>query len=174
VSGRRKSTQDKTDTSKTEPAGRREGRADSGENSETEALIRRHLRFGWWALLFFVLMGLFLETLHGFKVAWYLEASSTTRRHMWTLAHAHGTLLAVLNLVLASTIRLVPRWSPRPRHLASTCLLSAAVLLPGGFLLGGWFTHEGDPGLGIVLVPVGGILLVIAILLAARAYRRGS
>lgn len=114
-------------------------------------------------------MGLFLESLHGFKVSWYLEIAHTTRRHMWTLAHAHGTLLAVLNLILAATIRFVPHWSRRQRNVASGCLISAAVLLPAGFFLGGCFTHEGDPGLGIALVPVGGVLLVIAVLLAARS-----
>jgi hypothetical protein len=126
------------------------------------------LRFGWCALLVFVLLGLFLESLHAFKVGWYLEASSTTRRHMWTLAHAHGTLLAVLNLVFAATVRFLPQWSYRYRGFASACLLGAAILLPVGFFLGGWITYEGDPGVGIVLVPIGGVLLVMAVVLAAR------
>jgi hypothetical protein len=37
------------------------------------------------------------------------------------------------------------------------------VLLPTGFLLGGLFVYGGDPGVGVVLVPVGGALLVIAL-----------
>lgn len=51
---------------------------------------RRHLRFGWWSLLFFLTFGLGLETLHGLKVGWYLDVENETRRLMWTLAHAHG------------------------------------------------------------------------------------
>jgi len=119
--------------------------------------------------LFFLLLGLFLEGLHGFKIGWYLDVSHATRRHMWTLAHAHGTLLAVLNLMLAATIRLVPGWSHRLRGFASVCLLSSAILLPVGFFLGGCFTYDGDPGIGIVLVPVGAVLLITAVLLAARS-----
>jgi len=138
------------------------------DDSEVAALIRRHQWFGWRSLLFFVLMGLFLESLHGFKVGWYLDAANTTRRHMWTLAHAHGTLLAVLNLILAGTLGSVPGWSQRQTRFASTCLLGAGVLLPTGFFLGGCFTHGGDPGVGIALVPVGAVLLVVALFLAAR------
>ena len=139
-----------------------------GHDEAVAALARRHLRFGWRAFLVFALLGLLLETLHGLKVDWYLELAHTTRRHMWTLAHAHGTLLAVLNLIWALTIRTVPEWLPRHAKLASACLLSATVLLPAGFFLGGFFTHEGDPGIGIALAPVGGILLIIALTIAAR------
>ena len=52
--------------------------------------LRRHLRFGWWSLLCFLTLGIVLESLHGFKVGWYLDAAHSTRRLMWTLAHAHG------------------------------------------------------------------------------------
>lgn len=133
------------------------------------ALSRRHLRFGWWSLLCFLSLGIGLETLHGLKVPWYVGVATTTRRHMWTLAHAHGTLLAVLNLVLGATLHLLPAWPARSRNLASVCL-GSAVLLPAGFFLGGLLPYEGDPGLGIVLVPVGALLLLIAVLLAARAW----
>lgn len=117
-------------------------------------------------------MGLFLESLHGFKVGWYLEVANATRRHLWTLAHAHGTLLAVLNLLLASTVRRVPGWPRGQRSLASACFVSAAILLPAGFFVGGFFIQGGDPGLGIILVPIGGGLLFIAVLLTALAVRR--
>ena len=55
-----------------------------------EILFRRHLRVGWWALLVFLSMGIALETLHGFKIGFYLDASNHTRLLLWTLAHAHG------------------------------------------------------------------------------------
>jgi len=57
---------------------------------ETRALAERHLRFGWWALLGFLTVGLVLEAFHGFKVGLYLDVPNQTRRLMWTLGHAHG------------------------------------------------------------------------------------
>ena len=52
-------------------------------------------------------------------------------------------------------------------RLASTSLVFASVLLPGGFFLAGIRFYEGDPGLGIVLVPVGAALLLLTAGLAA-------
>src|ERR1041384_5348702 len=134
--------------------------------------VQRHLRFGWWALLIFLTMGLALESLHGFKVGLYLKVSNETRRLMWTLAHAHGTLLGLVNLAFASTIRLVPAWPASRRSLASSALLAATILMPAGFFLGGVFIYAGDPGLGILLVPIGGILLFASVFLCARAAMR--
>jgi hypothetical protein len=130
---------------------------------------RRHLRFGWWALLVFLTLGLALETLHGFKVEAYLRVSNETRRLMWTLAHAHGTLLALVNIAFAVSLGFFPAWAERKRTFASVSLLAATVLMPAGFFLGGTFIYGGDPGLGILLVPVGGILLFAAVLLTGLA-----
>jgi hypothetical protein len=88
---------------------------------------------------------------------------------MWTLAHAHGTLLSVLNIVFAMTLGLTTDWNESRRLLASRCLRGALVLMPLGFFLGGVRTHGGDPGLGVLLVPPGGFLLFVAVLLTARA-----
>ena len=40
--------------------------------------------------------------------------------------------------------------------------------MPVGFLLGGLFPLGGDPGPGIVLVPIGGVLLLVGVLTMAR------
>ena len=133
--------------------------------------VRRHLRFGWWALAVFAAGGLVLETLHGFKIGAYLDVTNETRRLMWTLAHAHGTLLAVVNLAFAFSASLTPAWPPRARNAASCSLLAASALMPGGFLLGGVWVYAGDPGLGILLVPAGGVLLFVAVLLAALSLK---
>jgi hypothetical protein len=87
------------------------------------------------------------------------------RREMWRLAHAHGTLLGMLCLVFsvvadkhlvdparASIARLV-RWG--------------AVLMPVGFFAGGILNSEGDPSLGVVIVPIGAALLVVALVRCA-------
>jgi hypothetical protein len=130
---------------------------------------RLHLRIGWWSLLLFLTLGLALETLSGFKVGLYVDVSSSTRRLMWTLAHAHGTLLAVLNIVFAMTFPVATSWSEPTRLLASRCLRGASILMPLGFFLGGVRIHGGDPGLGVLLVPAGAVLLFVAVLLTARS-----
>lgn len=140
---------------------------------ELVACVRRHLRFGWWSLLAFLALGIALEGLHGFKVGAYLNVSNSTRRLMWTLAHAHGTMLALVQIAFGVTVRLVPEWDARQREFASACLRGAAVLVPAGFFLGGMFIHTGDPGLGILLVPVGAVLLFGSVYLTACAMGRG-
>jgi hypothetical protein len=43
------------------------------------------------------------------------------------------------------------------------------VCLPGGFFLGGVSFYSGDPGLGVLLVPVGAVLLLAGVFMTARA-----
>ena len=142
------------------------------KNGPNPALIRRHLRFGWWTLLVFLTAGLVLEAFHGLKIGAYLNVSNETRRLMWTLAHAHGTLLGVLNLAFAATLRSLPSWREQGQRAASFSLLAATILMPAGFFLGGVVIYSGDPGLGILLVPIGGILLFTAVLFTALALSR--
>ena len=68
---------------------------------ETAQIGKTHLRVGWWALLAYLSLGIAPESMHGFKIRWYLDVSNETRRLMWTLAHTHGTLLSILNIVFA-------------------------------------------------------------------------
>lgn len=131
-------------------------------------LASRHLRFGWTALLGFLCLGIALEALHGLKVGWYLDVANDTRRHLFTLAHAHGTLLALVNLAFGATIGARPHLLGDRSALTSNCLIGASLLMPLGFLLGGVVIHAGDPGLGIALLPVGAILLVVAVALVVR------
>ena len=65
----------------------------------------RNLCFGWWSLLCWLSLGMVLEALHGFKIGWYLEVTSEARRLQWSLAHAHGTLIALVNIAFAATVR---------------------------------------------------------------------
>jgi hypothetical protein len=126
-----------------------------------------HLRIGWWSLLIFLSLGIALELCHGFKVRWYLDVSNETRRLMWTLAHAHGTLLALLHMAFAAATWLVPAWAPGWRRLASRALCVASVAIPLGFFLGGVQIFAGDPGIGILLLPAGAFLLFVSVLLTA-------
>src|SRR5437870_13382819 len=107
---------------------------------------RRHIRFGWWSVLLFAGFGFALETLHGFKVRAYVDVSNETRRLLWTLAHAHGTLLAVVHVVFGLCVATFPDLSVRNLKLISTSLVAASIVLPGGFFLGGIAFYSGDPG----------------------------
>ena len=129
---------------------------------------RRHLRLGWWSLLAFATLGLGLESLHGFKIRAYLDVSNETRRLMWTLAHAHGTLLAILNIVFGMSLRVVPELATSRLAFVSSALAGATIVVPAAFFLGGVVFYGGDPGLGILLLPVGAFLLLAAIFLIAR------
>jgi hypothetical protein len=135
----------------------------------TTDYVRRHLRIGWWSLLFYLTLGIGLEAMHGLKLGFYLDVSNDVRRLMWTLAHAHGVLLALVHIAFAFSIRELGEDSWKWRPLTSACLTGAGLLLPGGFLLGGMFIYGGDPGLGIVLVPIGALLLFVGVLRAALA-----
>jgi len=122
----------------------------------------RNLRFGWWSLLVFLSLGGGLEILHGFKIGWYVDVGNEMRRLMFTLAHAHGTALALVNIAAGLTARTIKDFELRPSIAFS--LIWAAILFPAGFFLGGVVTYGGDPGLGIWLVPVAAILLFYSVL----------
>jgi hypothetical protein len=139
------------------------------ERSDT--LARRHFLAGWWLLLVFVAMGAALEAFHGLKLGFYVDLGNATRRLVWTLAHAHGVLLGLVNIALAVTLE-IRGMRAEPARIASASLLGASVLLPGGFLLGGITVYGGDPGVGILLTPVGAVLLVVAIVLVLRDVAR--
>jgi hypothetical protein len=129
----------------------------------------RHLRWGWWSIAAFVGLGVVLESLHGFKIGGYLDVENSTRRHMWTLAHAHGTLIGLLHLAYAFTVGSRPGVAS---PVASVALSVAGLALPLGFFLGGAWFHAGDPGLGILLVPVGALAMVLAsLVIALRVHR---
>lgn len=130
----------------------------------------RHLRLGWWWFFVFAGLGLLLETFHGFKIGYYLNVSNETRRLMWRLAHAHGTLLGGINVLLGLTLRTADDSRFKDPRSISQALLGASVLLPLGFFLGGVQFYSGDPGLGVLIVPVGAVLLLAALFMIARAF----
>lgn len=131
---------------------------------DTEAahgpLARAHALWGWAGLFTWLAFGTALELLHGFKTPTYLE--DAMRRELWTLAHFHGAMLSVVNVVYV-------RWSDNPtlspaaRRSASVALRAGSALLPLGFLLGGVAHYEGDPSLGIFLAPLGAVCVLFAV-----------
>ena len=127
---------------------------------------RKTLVLGWVLLALFLPLGLTLEALHALKLPVYLD--SAMRREMWTLAHAHGNLLGILCIAFAAVAaKTVPDAAARAS--IARWLRWGAVLMPLGFFFGGVLNHEGDPSWAIVLVPVGGVALLVALLRTALA-----
>jgi hypothetical protein len=139
--------------------------------SQSDEIVSRHLRIGYWALALFVTLGLALEGMHAFKVGAYLDVGNETRRLLWRLAHAHGTLLALLHVGYALTVRARPAAA---RPLASAGLTAALVLIPGGFFAGGIAVHGGDPSPAVLAVPAGFVALVVALVTTARSVNAPS
>jgi hypothetical protein len=130
------------------------------------------MRSAWLGLLVFVTLGIALELLHAFKSDAYLGVHNETRRLMWTLAHAHGVGLSLVHLGFAATVELgFAALSPRI-VLASRLLHWSAALIPTGFLLGGVVSYGGDPSAGVLLVPIGAVLLWVAVACVALAMLR--
>jgi hypothetical protein len=134
--------------------------------------LDRNLRFGWWSLLVSLSLGGMLEILHGFKIGWYVDVGNDMRRLMFTLAHAHGTALALVNIAAGLTGRNVKDLTPRSS--VSFSLIWAGILFPVGFFLGGVVTYGGDPGLGIWLVPIAALLLFYSVLRIALDLSRSG
>jgi hypothetical protein len=118
---------------------------------ETTALIRQ----GWISLGIWIAFGILIEGFIGFRTPALLDDS--VRRELFRLAHAHGTLLSLVLITAAICARLE---LIRLGRIGALGLRSAALLLPMGFFLGGLWHFKDDPGLGIVLVPVGAVLLL--------------
>jgi len=136
-------------------------------NSSPTPEERRHFKLGWWSLFVFVFLGIMLEGMLAFRVSWYMDVDNDTRRLMLRLGHAHGTLLSLVNIAFAATLARITL--PAASQLwASRFLAAATLLIPSGFILGGLQIHDADPGLGIVLLPAGAILLVFALYNTAR------
>jgi hypothetical protein len=132
------------------------------------------VRHGWIGLSAFVLLGIALEGLHAFKSSMYLGVGNETRRLMWTLAHAHGVGLSLVQLGFAASVGLLGGALAGKLRNAGRLLDGASVLIPSGFFLGGVVTYEGDPGIGIVLVPLGALLLLAAVVRIAWVFCRND
>jgi Na+-driven multidrug efflux pump len=126
------------------------------------------LRTGYWLLAVSIPLGLTLEALHGFKVRAFLQ--SEMRHELFRLAHAHGTLLGILCLVFSA---LAERNVPEASRASIARLIAwGAVLMPLGFFFGGILNSEGDPSLGILLTPVGALLLIVALVRCAQGAKK--
>ena len=121
------------------------------------------LRQGWLSLALWMSVGLLLEGLLGYKIPAYLD--DPQRRELLRLAHAHGTLLALVLVVAAL-------WAEKrvpPRAAVAGLRLGAAVM-PLGFGLAGIWHPEGDPGPLIWAVPPAALLVIFGIFAIALSH----
>jgi uncharacterized membrane protein YgdD (TMEM256/DUF423 family) len=129
------------------------------ENREIEAVPSRGIaRQAWFSLLFWMSMGLLFEGLIGFRAPVYLQ--DPLRRELFRLAHAHGTILSLLLLIV--NLYLVKDLISPPK-LALRSLQAGVVSMPFGFLLGGLWHYESDPNFLIFIAPLGGLLLIFGV-----------
>ncbi len=136
------------------------------EDGDRAAQISRmHVRVGLWSLAAFVMLGAALEVFHAYKSPFYLDAGHETTRLLLRLAHAHGTLLSLVQIAYGLIVHARPAAASR---IASGAFLASLALVPAGFLLGGVFARGADPGLAIALVPPGAVALIAALVIAAR------
>ncbi|HMQ03721.1 MAG TPA: hypothetical protein PKD26_07385 [Pyrinomonadaceae bacterium] len=116
-------------------------------------------------LAFWMTFGLILEGLIGFRSPSYLL--DPTRRELLRLAHAHGAIFSILLLAL-SLGQYAGMISP-PRA-AVLSLRIGTILMPVGFLLGGIWLQGSDPGPGIFLAPLGGLMIIFGVITMAVAF----
>lgn len=153
------------DPGSTPPQGSATTRAPMRPASSSGDAVHTCLAVGWTLVAVFLVVGLALEAFHLIKLPAYVDVR--VRREMWTLAHAHGTLLGVVAVLFGvSAERLLP--DPSTRATAARLVTWGAILVPLGFFGGGIANAEGDPSLAIVLVPVGALLALAGLLLLVR------
>jgi len=120
---------------------------------------------GWLSVALWMMFGLLLEGLLGYKIPDYLE--DVQRRELFRLAHAHGTLLGVI-LVVAGL------WAEKRAiaRAAIGALRIGAVVMPVGFALAGVWHPEGDPGLFVWLVPPGALFVIFGTIALALSEKK--
>ena len=143
-------------------------KAEKKSPTEAPRPLERLLLQGWVSIAGWMSFGLLLEGLLGYKIPAFLEDAQ--RRELFRLAHTHGTLLALVLIAAALCGRL---FDIRPPSVAPAALRLGAVLMPLGFLLGGIWHPEGDPGVGIWLVPPGALMVIFGAIATAMAIRKG-
>ncbi len=137
----------------------------NSNNEAPKALeVKRGLMIqGWAGIAFWMALGLVLEGLLGYKSPAYLFDAQ--RRELFRLAHSHGVLL---NVILVGAA-ICGSYVSLPRA-AGVSLRAGSILMPVGFLLAGVWHPEGDPGLGIWIVPAGALLVIFGAVSVAMAW----
>jgi hypothetical protein len=121
---------------------------------------------GWVTVALWMTFGLLLESLLAYKSPAYL--ADAQRRELFRLAHAHGALLGLVLVIAALWVRSSGAAISRA---AVNSLRLGAAFMPLGFFLSGLWHPEGDPGLGIWLVPPAALCLLFGLISIAWSSR---
>lgn len=124
----------------------------------------RHLRLSLALLAIFVASGLWLEAMIGLRAAGWVD--DPLRREFLRLGHAHGGVLALVNLAIAWSLAQLATpeaWAGKIRVAAWL----GALLVGAGFMAGGLTHGPTDPGPPILVVPAGALLLLSAVVATA-------
>lgn len=127
-------------------------------------LPQGHLRASLWSLTGFLAMGVALEAMVGLRVGALVD--DPLRREFFRLGHAHGGLLALLNVALGWALERLATphdWAVRIRLAA----WSGAMLVGLGFVGGGLWHGPTDPGPPVLLVPAGALMLLASLVATA-------
>ncbi len=120
-------------------------------------------RYGFALLFASACLGFALEAAHALKLSAYLDVP--LRRELLTWAHAHGVGLALVLLAYGAS------GIAEARNVKLLAIGALAMVL--GFALGSIDLHESDPGVAIGLVPLGALVVLRALYVAARTAWRG-
>lgn len=123
-----------------------------------------HLRASIVLIALFLAMGLWLEAMYGLRAEGWVD--DPLRREFLRLGHAHGGLLGLLNVALAWALERLQTPAAWARKIRVAALLGAA-LVGLGFMLGGLLHGPTDPGLPVLAVPAGAMLLLSALVATA-------
>ena len=129
----------------------------------------RHLRASIALVALFLASGLWLEAMYGLRAEGWLD--DPLRREFLRLGHAHGGLLGLVNVAIGWGLERLNTPTNWARKIRSAALLGAA-LVGLGFMLGGLLHGPTDPGLPVLAVPAGAMLLLSS--LAATALLKPS
>ncbi|MBL9102766.1 MAG: hypothetical protein JNL82_17600 [Myxococcales bacterium] len=117
----------------------------------------RHLRWSLALVALFLAMGLWLEAMIGLRAAGWVD--DPLRREFLRLGHAHGGILGLVNVGVAwalGQLHTPQRWAGTIRR----ATLLGALLVGGGFVAGGLTHGPTDPGLPVLVVPAGALMLL--------------
>ena len=124
----------------------------------------RHVRLSLGLLAIFLASGLWLEAMIGLRAGDWID--DPLRREFLRLGHAHGGLLALVNLALAwamTQLGTPATWAGRVRR----ALLLGAALVGGGFMGGGLWHAAADPGPLVLVVPAGAMMMLASVVAVA-------
>jgi hypothetical protein len=123
-----------------------------------------HLRLSITLVALFMASGLWLEAMYGLRAEGWLD--DPLRREFLRLGHAHGGLLGLVNIALAwalERLQTPDTWAGKIR----VGSLLGALLVGLGFMLGGLVHGPTDPGVAVLAVPAGAMLLLSSLVATA-------